>query len=95
MIKSFKDKHTEEFFRSGKVGPRLGWKTVANVAMRKLDMLDYAVELRDLKSPPGNFLEELKRELKGFCSIRINDQWRIIFRWTKEGPIDVAIVDYH
>ncbi len=58
-------------------------------------MLDYAQVLRDLAAPPGNRLEALKGELAGSHSIRINDQWRVIFRWTDSGPTDVDIVDYH
>jgi proteic killer suppression protein len=58
-------------------------------------MLDYAADLRDLRSPPGNRLEALKGTWSGFYSIRINDQWRIVFRWTEHGPEDVDVVDYH
>ncbi len=58
-------------------------------------MLDYASELRDLASPPGNRLEALKRALAGMHSVRINDQWRVVFRWTPTGPDEVDIVDYH
>jgi len=58
-------------------------------------MLNEAIELRDLKSPPGNRLEQLERERKGQHSIRINDQWRLCFEWTAHGPINVEIVDYH
>lgn len=58
-------------------------------------MLDYAHELRDLKSPPGNRLEALKGDLAGFHSIRINDQWRIIFCWTETGPANVDVRNYH
>lgn len=58
-------------------------------------MIDYAEILSDLRSPPGNRLEALKGSLEGFHSIRINDQWRIIFRWTDLGVIDVEITDYH
>ena len=61
----------------------------------KLDMLDYAHKLTDLASPPGNRLEALKGNLAGFHSIRINDQWRVVFRWTDSGPADVDILDYH
>jgi len=68
---------------------------VANVALRKLDVLDYAQKLDDLRSPPGNRLEALKGNLRGFHSIRINDRWRVVFRWTDAGPTDVDIVDYH
>ena len=59
------------------------------------DMLDYAAALRDLSSPPGNRLEALKGTWGGFHSIRVNDQWRIVFRWTEHGPEDVDVVDYH
>jgi toxin HigB-1 len=62
---------------------------------RKLDMLDYANRLDDLRSPPGNRLEALKGDLDGFHSIRINDPWRVIFQWADLGPVGVDIVDYH
>ncbi|CUR48285.1 HigB toxin protein [Alloalcanivorax xenomutans] len=65
------------------------------MAQRKLAMLHAARELRDLLSPPGNRLEALKGDRLGQHSIRINDQWRICFRWTSVGPEDVEIVDYH
>ena len=58
-------------------------------------MLDYALLLQDLKAPPGNSLEAVKGDLKGLHSIRINRQWRIVFRWTNMGPEDVEIADYH
>ena len=61
----------------------------------KLDMVDAAVRLDDLRSPPGNHLEALKGDRKGQHSMRINRQWRICFRWTAEGPENVEIVDYH
>ena len=65
------------------------------MASRKLDMLDYSERLSDLASPPGNRLEALKGDRKGFHSIRINDQWRVVFRWTDAGPEEVDIGDYH
>ena len=65
------------------------------MATRKLTLLDAATTLEFLKSPPGNPLEALKGERKGQHSIRINDQWRIGFRWTTAGPEDVEIADYH
>jgi proteic killer suppression protein len=65
------------------------------VARRKLQYLHEAVDLRDLKSPLGNRLEGLKGDLKGFHSIRINDQWRVVFRWSGGNAFDVQIVDYH
>lgn len=58
-------------------------------------MLDYAEALTDLASPPGNRLEALKGDLEGFYSIRINERWRVVFRWTDSGPTDVDIRDYH
>lgn len=64
------------------------------IVKRKLDMLNYAAELNDLKSPPSNHLEALKGDLKGFYSIRINLQWRVIFKWDNK-PLDVDITDYH
>jgi proteic killer suppression protein len=64
-------------------------------ALRKLDMLQAARNLSDLRVPPANRLEALTADRKGQHSIRINDQWRVCFIWTKEGPIDVEIVDYH
>ena len=94
-IQSFADEVTEEFFITGKVRPKAGWSGVAKVAMRKLDMLDYAAKLSDLREPPANRLEALKGKLAGSYSIRINDQWRIVFGWTDAGPIDVEIIDYH
>lgn len=58
-------------------------------------MVHYAAKLDDLRAPPGNKLEMLKGDLKGFYSIRINDQWRVVFRWSDAGPSDVMITDYH
>ena len=68
---------------------------MARLATRKLDMLHYADRLGDLQSPPGNRLEALKGKWKGFYSIRINERWRIVFRWSDRGPSEVDIVDYH
>ena len=65
------------------------------VARRKLQYLHEAADLKDLKSPPGNRLEGLKGDLKGFHSIRINDQWRVVFRWSGGNAFDVQVVDYH
>lgn len=94
-ILSFADQDTEEFFRKGRLSKGVGWAAVQKVAIRKLDMLHYANSLEDLKAPPANRLEALKGMLKGRFSIRINDQWRIVFRWTKAGPGEVRIADYH
>lgn len=67
---------------------------IESVARRKLDQLDAATELRDMASPPGNRLEALEGKRKGQHSIRVNDQWRVCFIWTPQGPKDVEIVDY-
>jgi proteic killer suppression protein len=91
VIKSFRDKATQALFE-GKPPSRL--RSIAKVAVRKLDMLDAAARLQDLQRPPGNRLEALKGLHAGHYSIRINDQWRICFMW-KEGAEDVEIVDYH
>jgi len=92
-IRSFADKTTEAFFIDGKCPAQ--WRSFQRVAARKLDILDYAVKLSDLRSPPGNKLETLKRDREDQHSIRINDQWRVCFVWTAEGPTFVEIVDYH
>ncbi len=93
-IGSFKDEEVEIFFVSGKAPRKRGWAVISNVVKRKLDMLHYAKDLKDLKSPPSNCLESLTGDLLGFYSIRINDQWRIIFRWDSR-PFDIKIMDYH
>lgn len=95
MIQSFADRDIEDFFRFGTLPKNTGWRSVATAAARKLDMLNYAESLQDLRSPPGNRLERLRGDLGELHSIRINDQWRIIFRWTDAGPANVEIVDYH
>lgn len=93
MIQDFADPQTERFFRRG-VCPAQ-WKSFEKVAQRKLDMVDAAVKLSDLRSPPGNRLEALKGNRAGQHSLRINDQWRVCFTWTEQGPSGVEIVDYH
>jgi proteic killer suppression protein len=92
---SFADKATEDFYHSGKVPRKAGWGNVSDVAKRKLDQLNAAVNLSDLKAPPNNKLEALKGNLAGYHSIRVNDQWRVVFKWTDQGPIDVQVMDYH
>lgn len=94
-IQSFADKATERFFYSGKVGKGIGWGSIQKVVARKLDMIHYAAVLDDLKSPPNNRLELLQGSLKGFYSIRINSQWRIVFRWSPSGSCKVTVCDYH
>lgn len=94
-IQSFGDKITETFYLSCVIPRGAGWRALAKVAARKLDMLSYAKTLEDLKAPPSNRLEKLKGNLSPFYSIRINDQWRIAFQWTSAGPARVKIIDYH
>jgi len=96
VIQSFADSATEALFhgqRGGKV--RRFPADVCRVALRKLDVLNAAHQLADLRSPPGNRLEALKGDWKGFHSIRANDQWRIVFQWTDAGPAVVSLTDYH
>jgi proteic killer suppression protein len=92
MIQSFKCKDTQALYE-GKAPRR--FKSFLSVAERKLAQLEAAQTLDFLKAPPGNHLEALKGDRKGQHSIRINDQWRVCFRWTEVGPTDVEIVDYH
>jgi toxin HigB-1 len=92
MIKSFRDRATQRLWMGEFVKRFSG---IEKAARRKLDMLNAARDLRDLRSPPANKLEALAGDRKGQHSIRINDQWRVCFVWTKEGPSDVEIVDYH
>ncbi len=92
MIRSFKDRDAERLFLD-EVVPRL--RQIESAARRKLLLLHAATRLDDLRVPPGNRLEPLRGDRKGQHSVRINDQWRICFRWTESGPADVEIVDYH
>ena len=94
-IRSFADKEIQRFFDSGKAPIKSSWKHLSRVALRKLDMLNYAVELKDLRTPPGNKLELLKGNRKNYYSVRINEQWRVVFIWGDEGAEEVDIVDYH
>ena len=92
MIRSFKCRDTQKLFETGK-STRFG--SITRVATRKLTQLEAAATLEFLRSPPGNRLEALKGDREGQHSIRINDQWRVCFRWTLAGAEDVEIVDYH
>jgi proteic killer suppression protein len=93
MIKSYRDKDTDRLFQRQPVR-KLG-TGVQRVALRKLRMLDAAMRLSDLRVPPGNRLERLRGDRTGRHSIRINDQWRVCFRWHEGNAYDVEIVDYH
>ena len=94
MIRNFKGKFAEPILQ-GRTVPKGFPANLAKVARRKLIMLDAAAFLEALNSPPGNRLEALKGDLAGKHSIRINNQWRVVFRWTDAGPEDVEIIDYH
>ena len=94
MIRSFKGKFAEAILQ-GRVVPKGFPANLANIARRKLIMVDAAGFLEALSSPPGNRLEALRGDLAGKYSIRINNQWRVVFRWTDVGPEDVEIIDYH
>jgi len=92
MIQSFGDKRTEALFRDAFVS---GFQGFARPAKRKLEAVNAASRLEDLAVPPANRLEKLKGELQAFHSIRINDQWRVIFQWIDGHAHAVSIVDYH
>ena len=94
VIRSFNGKFAEAILAERQI-PKGFPQGLARVARRKLVQLNNAVVLADLAVPPGNQLEALKGGLAGKHSIRINDQWRIVFRWTQAGPEEVEIVDYH
>ena len=93
MILSFTDKETERIW-NGEISRRLPIE-VQSIARRKLRMINNARRLDDIRVPPANRLEALKGDMKGQHSIRVNDQWRICFRWSSAGVTDVQIVDYH
>jgi toxin HigB-1 len=92
MIKSFKCADTEALAKGERVRR---FVNIANVARRKLRQLEVSAHLDDLRVPPGNRLEALKGDRAGQHGIRINDQWRVCFRWAEAGAEDVEIVDYH
>jgi proteic killer suppression protein len=96
VIASFGDRATEDLYhgRKSKAARRLP-ANVVTAALRKLDMINAAQVLQDLASPPGNRLEALHGNLKGHHSIRVNDQWRVVFRWTAGEAHGVRITDYH
>ncbi|MGO9519794.1 MAG: type II toxin-antitoxin system RelE/ParE family toxin [Candidatus Korobacteraceae bacterium] len=92
MIKSFRSRETEQVHARQRVRR---FRAFERAAQRKLRQLDIAVELRDLRAPPGDHLEAMKGDREGQHSIRINDQWRICFVWRGGDAYDVEIVDYH
>lgn len=95
MIVSFGDAATEDLFH-GRATSRVKRlpTDVTRVALRKLDQLNAATKLDDLRSPPGNRLEALRGDLRGFHSVRVNDQWRLVFRWQGEEASQVRLTDY-
>ena len=93
MLQSFADKDTERVWNRERL--RKFYPDLQQVALRKLAILDAAESLSDLRIPPGNRLEKLSGNRSGQHSIRVNDQWRICFRWTKAGPEEISITDYH
>ena len=97
MIVSFKNQATEDIFngKSSKSARKLCPQSLWKVATRKLDQLDSVLNIEELKVPPGNRLESLSGDRKGEFSIRINNQYRICFKWSESGPFDVEITDYH
>jgi toxin HigB-1 len=97
MILSFKNVATEDVFngKTTKVAFKICPKTLWTVAIRKLDQLDSVISIKELHIPPGNRLENLSGSRKGQYSIRINNQYRICFKWSQNGPMDVEITDYH
>ena len=92
MIEGFKDKEAEKIF-NGEISKK--YRNIEKIAKRKLDMLHFAHKEKDLTPPPSNRLESLKGNLKGFYSIRINDQFRIVFKFQNGTAYDVQIMDYH
>jgi proteic killer suppression protein len=92
MIQSFADAETEAVFLTGK---SRRWAKIARVAARRLQAVDFASAIEDLLNPPGNRLEKLRGGREGWWSIRINDQYRVCFRWDGDDAWDVEIVDYH
>ena len=92
MIQSFADRDTEQLFHQEK---NRRFSAIASVALRKLFQINRAGVRQDLAVPPGNRLEALKGDRAGFHSSRINNQWRLVFRWTEKGPAGVAIRGYH
>jgi proteic killer suppression protein len=95
-IISYANKETESFYLKDKLTKKCKWASVSNVARRKLDILIYGIRAEDFKVPPCNKFEWLRGDLKGYASIRINDQWRIIFKVNKQNQLEeVEIIDYH
>jgi len=96
MIRSFKDTYTEDLFHGVTTSKtRKIPNDVKNIAIRKMDQLNAALDLNDMRIPPGNRLEKLKGNLRDYFSIRINDQYRILFQWKNGDALNVSVIDYH
>lgn len=96
MIVSFGDRATEDLYHNRPTSrARRFPHDIVEVALVKLDMLYGAATVQDLRSPPGNRLQALKGELTGFHSVRVNDQWRLVFRWEGNNAYEVRLTDYH
>ena len=96
MIVSFGDKATEDLFHNRQTQRIRRYPSeILRPALQKLDMLNSSRDLKDLQSPPGNRLELLKGDLKGYYSVRINERWRLVFQWQGAEAHEVRIVDYH
>jgi toxin HigB-1 len=96
MIRSFGDRASEDLYHGRPTArARRFPREVVDAALVKMDSLNGAASMLDLRSPPGNRLEALKGDLKGWHSIRVNDQWRLIFRWQGNDAHNVRLVDYH
>jgi len=96
MIWNFRDKRTEDIYHHRDSKEQRSFpQELLKIAQRKLDLLNGAAKIEDLRIPPGNRLHKLDKDLKGFWSISVNDQWRIIFRWENGDSVDVQITDYH
>ncbi|MGH6848478.1 MAG: type II toxin-antitoxin system RelE/ParE family toxin [Methylocella sp.] len=93
MIQGFADATTERLFADAACPAK--WRSIKGVVVRKLDILDAATSLEDLRVPPGNRLEALKGDRAGQHSVRVTDKWRLCFVWTERGPDRVEIGDYH
>jgi proteic killer suppression protein len=93
MICGFACAKTRRFFETEDCPPE--WCNLARALARKLDLLDAATSIADLRAPYGNHLEALKKDRRGQHSIRVNDQWRVCFVWTERGPDEVEFIDYH
>jgi toxin HigB-1 len=92
MIKSFRDADTEALYHGRRVRR---WIRIERAALRKLEQLDLAMRIEDMRAPPGNRFERLRGGREGQWSVRVNDQWRVCFRFEQGNALDVEIVDYH